>query len=417
MRGPSTPRAAALISLCSEAPRRRPVREAIISATPSATRGWHLANTSPRSRPPGASRASPPAGRSDHAPIIKAPRRAGQFPPPRCSGLDLRIEGTRLRFCLRNAPLEDADETTARPHAVRRGACARGRGGAIASRASSCALRDVRRGALAEERHAREGRATRTRRGAERRLAEALAEIARLKSLRVTCHCRALILFFHGAADEPWKDPLSELSPAIRRRREGALRRSREKMLRLRVGSRQIPQRHADRSLPSANRRCRSSPSPFVATGSASLDCPARLLPPGREGRRRAIPAPRESRRGHCADAPARARRYLPRPDRRLSTARTPSEGNLAAWIAFEARANQGTTHAHRWHLPSAPASIARYLHLDLQARRRRRAPRGVRLSRSAICAAGRAARRSPIQAGLRHAVARDHVPHEPRTA
>jgi Uma2 family endonuclease len=87
-------------------------------------------------------------------------------------GLDLRVEGTKLRFFAGNAPLEDVDETIARLGSLL--------DEVIAHKDEAERLREEleQRAAaltaeLAEEKHSRED--------AERRLAEALAEIARLK--------------------------------------------------------------------------------------------------------------------------------------------------------------------------------------------------------------------------------------------
>ena len=80
-------------------------------------------------------------------------------------GLDLRIEGTRLRFFAGNAPLEDADETIARLGTLL--------DEVLTHKDEAERLREDLAAELAQEKHNREE--------AERRLADALAEIARLK--------------------------------------------------------------------------------------------------------------------------------------------------------------------------------------------------------------------------------------------
>lgn len=80
-------------------------------------------------------------------------------------GLDLRIEGSKLRFFAGNAPLEDADETIARLGSLL--------DEVLAHKDEAERLREDLVAELAEEQRRREE--------AERLLADALAEIARLK--------------------------------------------------------------------------------------------------------------------------------------------------------------------------------------------------------------------------------------------
>ena len=87
-------------------------------------------------------------------------------------GLDLRIEGSKLRFFAGNAPLEDADETIARLGSLL--------DEVLAHKDEEEKLREDLIAELAEETRRRE-EADRSREEAERLLAEALAEIARLK--------------------------------------------------------------------------------------------------------------------------------------------------------------------------------------------------------------------------------------------
>lgn len=87
-------------------------------------------------------------------------------------GLDLTIEGTKLRFFSGNAPLEDADERIARLGSMINEV--------IAHKEEALLRNEDLEGQLAREQGLREEE-KRLREEAERRLAEALAEIERLK--------------------------------------------------------------------------------------------------------------------------------------------------------------------------------------------------------------------------------------------
>lgn len=89
-------------------------------------------------------------------------------------GLDLLVDGSKLRFFAGNAPLEDADETITRLGTML--------DQVIAHKDEAERLREALAAELAEEKHRRE-EADHGREEAERRLAEALAEIARLQKL------------------------------------------------------------------------------------------------------------------------------------------------------------------------------------------------------------------------------------------
>ena len=120
----------------------------------------------------------PAAGEARSRAYQRLMPQAGRF-TSEVLGLDLRIEGTRLRFFAGNAPLEDADETIARLGTLLDEVLAH-KDEAERLRAE-LELRTATLGeALAEETRLREEE-RRGREEAERRLAEALAEIARLK--------------------------------------------------------------------------------------------------------------------------------------------------------------------------------------------------------------------------------------------
>ncbi len=94
-------------------------------------------------------------------------------------GLDLTVEGTKLRFFTGNAPIEDADERIARLGSMM--------DDVLAHREEALRRAEELEGKLVEEQLSRKeeqrlrGEEQRLREEAERRLAEALAEIERLK--------------------------------------------------------------------------------------------------------------------------------------------------------------------------------------------------------------------------------------------